>query len=202
MLEQEIIPLFYERDNRGIPVRWVGMMRASLVQLASFFSSNRMLREYLEVIYTPAIRRYQARTRQPRELSRALALWERNLREHWHEIHLGQGTATGDGSKISVELPVVLGDVDPGGVRVEIYADPAGDMPLICEPLERARPIPGTTNGYIYEGVLEGPRPLSHLTPRVVPAHAEALIPLELGLIQWAPDALVSRDASLAANDL
>jgi len=46
LLEDEVIPTFYERGARGIPRRWVATMRASMTRLTSRFSSNRMVREY------------------------------------------------------------------------------------------------------------------------------------------------------------
>ena len=56
LLEQEVIPTFYEQDPRGIPRRWVAKMRASMARLTSRFSSNRMVRECTESYYVPAHR--------------------------------------------------------------------------------------------------------------------------------------------------
>jgi starch phosphorylase len=54
LLEQEIIPAFYNRDEHAIPVQWVARIRASLAWLTPRFSSNRMVREYVELCYLPA----------------------------------------------------------------------------------------------------------------------------------------------------
>ena len=51
MLEEEIIPLFYERNGDGIPRRWVTMMKRSIETLLPKFSSDRMVAEYVERIY-------------------------------------------------------------------------------------------------------------------------------------------------------
>ena len=47
LLENEIVPLFYERDEHGIPHGWLAKMRASIATVAPQFSFNRMLKEYV-----------------------------------------------------------------------------------------------------------------------------------------------------------
>ena len=51
VVEEEIIPLFYERDEHGIPQRWIAMMKRSIQTLVPKFSSDRMVAEYAERIY-------------------------------------------------------------------------------------------------------------------------------------------------------
>ena len=56
VLEREVLPAYRERDERGLPVRWLGMMRESIAQLGPRFNTNRMVREYVETMYLPAAR--------------------------------------------------------------------------------------------------------------------------------------------------
>ena len=51
-----MVPAYYERDGRGLPLRWLAMMRASIEQLGARFNTNRMVREYVEDMYLPAAR--------------------------------------------------------------------------------------------------------------------------------------------------
>ncbi|GBD03477.1 Glycogen phosphorylase [bacterium HR19] len=51
IIENEIAPLYYERDERGIPVRWVRKMKESIKSILPKFSSRRMLKEYIEKFY-------------------------------------------------------------------------------------------------------------------------------------------------------
>ncbi len=51
VLEDEVLPAFYERDEHDLPVRWLALMRASLRTLAPRFSASRMLAEYVEGPY-------------------------------------------------------------------------------------------------------------------------------------------------------
>ena len=56
VLEHEIIAAYYERDERGLPHRWLELMRASIEQLGSEFNTNRIVREYVDTMYLPAHR--------------------------------------------------------------------------------------------------------------------------------------------------
>jgi starch phosphorylase len=53
LVEHEIVPLFYERDANGIPRRWLARVKASMARYVPRFASERMLREYVEALYTP-----------------------------------------------------------------------------------------------------------------------------------------------------
>ncbi|MGH9162312.1 MAG: alpha-glucan family phosphorylase [Vicinamibacteraceae bacterium] len=55
LLEEQIVPTFYERDEHGIPRRWVRMVKEAIRTIAPRFSTRRMLKEYVERMYLPAI---------------------------------------------------------------------------------------------------------------------------------------------------
>jgi starch phosphorylase len=59
VLEREVIPLYYERDARGLPVGWLAMMRASIRRVATEFSARRMVTDYFWEAYAPAARRVE-----------------------------------------------------------------------------------------------------------------------------------------------
>jgi glycogen phosphorylase len=56
LLEEEIIPRFYDRDASGCPVRWTSVMRAAMSTALWQFSTARMLTEYVDRLYLPAVR--------------------------------------------------------------------------------------------------------------------------------------------------
>jgi starch phosphorylase len=56
VLEGEVVPAFYERDERGLPARWLELMRTSIEILGARFNTNRMVREYVETMYLLAHR--------------------------------------------------------------------------------------------------------------------------------------------------
>jgi len=51
-LENEIIPLFYKRDEKNIPVEWLKLIKSSIKNLAPYFNTDRMVKEYTELFYT------------------------------------------------------------------------------------------------------------------------------------------------------
>ena len=62
-LEREVLPAYYERDAGGVPSRWIEMMRHSIAELGTEFSTNSMVTEYVERLYLPAhLERSAART--------------------------------------------------------------------------------------------------------------------------------------------
>jgi starch phosphorylase len=54
LLEQEVVPAYYARDENKLPTRWIDMMRHSIAELGTQFSTNRMVVEYVERLYLPA----------------------------------------------------------------------------------------------------------------------------------------------------
>jgi starch phosphorylase len=54
LLEEEIVPRYYERDEDGLPTAWVDQMRRSMASTLWRFSTTRMLQEYVEQMYLPA----------------------------------------------------------------------------------------------------------------------------------------------------
>jgi starch phosphorylase len=54
ILEQELIPAYYERDEQGLPSRWAQLMRNSIASTIWRFSTTRMLHQYAELLYLPA----------------------------------------------------------------------------------------------------------------------------------------------------
>ncbi|MGI8589132.1 MAG: alpha-glucan family phosphorylase [Chloroflexia bacterium] len=56
LLEGSVVPLFYDRDGAGVPLGWIEMMKEAIISLAPVFSTRRMLKDYTEEFYLPAMR--------------------------------------------------------------------------------------------------------------------------------------------------
>lgn len=185
LLERHIIPEFYDRDPQGIPVRWVRRVCASMAQLTPRFSSNRMLREYVERIYLPTTTRFRDRTADGARLAGELFAWYMALERYWPELHFGRVQVERKGDQWSFQVPVYLGGLDPACVQVELYADPLEGQEAVCKPTVQGEELPGTVNGYLYRGSVPAMRPAEHFTPRVIPMHPAAQVPLEANHILW-----------------
>jgi starch phosphorylase len=185
VLEREAAPMFYERDARGLPVEWIARMRASIAELAPRFSSNRMLKEYIEEIYGPAAAAYRRRCDAGRNVARSLLDWETKTQANWREVHFGRCSAEPKGDAWSFEVQVYLGEVEPDWVIVELCADPAPEGPPVRQTMVRGAAIAGSMNGFVYCASVPASRPQGHYTPRVTAFHPEAQIPMESTLILW-----------------
>jgi glycogen phosphorylase len=185
ILEDEVVPAFYERNRHGIPTGWVAKVRASMGRLAPRFSSNRMIREYTERCYVEAGRRFRQRSADNGALALRIERWHSELKAHWAEIQFGNYYVHEDASERTMRVQIYFGAVDPEAIAVELYADGlAGEDPEIIE-MTLAEPIPGAINGWIYKAKVGKMRPADDYTPRVVPCHTEALVPLEAAEILW-----------------
>jgi starch phosphorylase len=185
ILEEEAIPEFYDRDAAGVPRAWVARIRASMAALAPRFSANRMVREYVEAIYLPAVERLRRRAAEGSRVARELFAWETRLARGWHEIHFGNVAAHREGDVWAFAVPVYLGDLRSGDVGVELYADADGERPAVRQPLDPAEPIQAAVNGAVYRGRVPADRPDSAYTARAVPGHPDARVPTESGRILW-----------------
>ncbi len=185
LLENEVVPLFYERDARGIPVGWVARMRASIARLAPVYSTNRMLQQYVEELYRPAAEAYRRRSEGGARLARELDAWYADLAAQWQEIHFGALDVERRDGEWHVSVQVYLGELTPDAVEVQLYADPRPEHAGVCRAMARRASIPGALNGYVFEAQVPDSRPASDFTPRVVARHAEAAAPLEAPLIRW-----------------
>lgn len=184
-LENEIIPLFYDRDAQGIPRAWLTRIRNSMMKLAPQFSSNRMVQEYVEKLYHPAATDYQQRHAQQGQLAKALHVWYSALKLHWEQIHFGNLDVNKTNNGWAFQIQVYLGEILPEQIQVELYADAINDdMPLLvkCQCHEK---ISGAVHGYCYHADIETNQDATTFTPRVVPYHPEAQVPSEANLIVW-----------------
>ena len=185
LLEEEVVPAFYDRDAEGLPRCWIARMRSSMASLAPRFSSVRMLQEYIERAYVPAAASYRRRAAEESAMARTLERWSRHLEQHWSDIRFGDVTEAGSGGRLSVSVPVLLGAIRPDDVRVELYATPKGLLGAVAEPMTPVEAIPGLPNAFIYRVTVETARPAGDFTPRVVPFHPDIRIPIEMPLITW-----------------
>ena len=185
LLEDDVVPMFYQRDKGGIPRAWIARMRISMARLAPRFSANRMLGDYLEQMYLPAASALHQRTGDGNPIAKALRRWELALHQHWHEIHWGYVRAHKAGAGWSFEVQVYLGEILPDCVAVQLIADPTGENGAVCQTLLRQSEIAGAMNGYCYRGWIETERAATDFTPRLVSYHPQARVPTELNLILW-----------------
>jgi starch phosphorylase len=185
ILEQQVIPCFYERNHKGLPHGWVDRMRESMALLTMQYSTNRMLREYTQSYYVPLADAYHSRIASDSKIAIDIQQWYTQLTQHWQRIHFGNVMSQETNGQHHFQVQVYLDDIDPEAIQVELYADATEDTEFVIQPLERGELLSGTSNAYIFEGSVSTERSAADYTPRIVPVHAEASVPLEANFILW-----------------
>jgi starch phosphorylase len=185
LLDEEIIPLFYRCDQTGIPVGWVERVRASMSRLTPRFSANRVVREYTETHYIARAGAYGARVKDGGAAGADLVRWRRAVEEHWPRLRFGSHEVASDDGRHFFTTQVYLDELDVEAVRVELFAEGAGGgEPEIVE-MKRGEPLVGASNAHHYAASVPAHRPAGEFTPRIVPCHPLASIPLECARILW-----------------
>ncbi len=184
LLEHEVIPEFYNRNNQGIPTVWVARMRESMACLTTQFSANRSVSEYTEGHYIPAAAAYRARAADKGALGAQLVNWQHTLEQNWATLRFGEVKVDSDAGRHVFEVEVCLGSLDPESVRLELYADGVSGGEPARQEMRRARQLT-EPNAYIFSAQVPSTRPATDYTARVIPQHAGVAVPLEAARILW-----------------
>jgi starch phosphorylase len=185
LLEQEVIPEFYRRNEHGIPAAWVARVRESMARLTPRFSTNRTVREYTEQHYLPTAATYRARLAKNGAAARHLLDWQHTLAQKWIGVHFGDVKVQTKEAQHIFEAAVYLNDIDPNIVRVELYADEINGSGLIRQEMTRVQALAGEPPGEIYRASVPAIRPATDYTARIIPHRSGLAVPLEVDLILW-----------------
>lgn len=138
-LEDEVIPLFYNRPDGDIPSGWIKMMKASMKMMLSRFTTTRMLAEYDELMYQPALKENWLLWENDRQRMKALAERHKKLNSLWKTIKLSTPQTDREiselhvGDKFEVTTLVDLGKLSPEEVDIEVYYGPVNGANEIIE---------------------------------------------------------------------
>jgi starch phosphorylase len=184
-LECEVIPEFYNRNEKGIPTAWVARMRESMARLTPRFSASRAVIEYTEQHYLPAAVAYHSRAANKGAIGRQMVDWQHRLEQNWATLHFGEvKVETRDGKHI-IEVQVGLHGLDPKAVRVELYADGMNGGPPVRQEMTCLHPLADESGGYAYSATVSASRSPTDYTARVMPQFEAVAIPLENRRILW-----------------
>lgn len=127
MLEYEIIPAYYSRDDDGIPREWISYIKNTMVKVAPEFTSRRMLRDYIEKYYTRLFERSRLMLSDNYALARELADWKSYITKVWDEIEIvkydlsdARNNVYRSGHPYTTEIVLDIKDIPPEYVGVEM----------------------------------------------------------------------------------
>lgn len=194
LMEQRVAPRFYDRGGAsGLPERWIEMVRRTLTSLGPKVLAGRMVREYVERLYTPAALAHRSLDL---DAAHELAMWKSRVRAAWPGVAVDHVEAdeAGDvaelGSTLALRVRVTLGDLTPEDVEVQAVAGRVDAHDALAD--GRAVPLKPSGGGtgpdqqgrWVYEGPLNLDRtgPFGY-TVRVLPAHDLLASGADLGLV-------------------
>jgi len=193
-IENEVVPLFYDRDEFGIPRKWIAKMKDAIRLNTPFFNTARMVRDYGMRGYFPASDRYFAMTANNYAPAKELASWKRKVDDNWYDIKIeavdvSEPSQIMVGQTISVKARIDLNKLQPDDVQVELYQGSIDASGQIVNGI----PVVMEYQGSDQEGVsiytsniLYTSSGLQGLSLRVLPKHKNVSSPFELGLMRWA----------------
>jgi len=129
ILENEVIPCFYERESGGLPLRWLKRMKASMKMAMQDFSAQRMVNQYSQRFYQPGTQQYHALLADQAKLAVAKSQANERLTKLWKEIVIDfpvlqtEGTLR-VGDQLHINVLVNLGQIKPDEVDVELCFGP------------------------------------------------------------------------------
>ena len=131
LLENEIVPMFYDRREQGRPGEWIFRMKQSMMNLTPQFDCRRMVRQYEKELYNPAHEAFVAVRQDNFESARERARWNARIREVWAGVKFietgpGPAGAVTSGRTVPVRATVEMAGLAPGDVRVEVVMGRVG----------------------------------------------------------------------------
>jgi starch phosphorylase len=168
-----------------MPLKWLGRVRESMARLTPEFSATRAIREYTENHYLPAASGYRERAAADSAIGASLLEWEEKIAQHWPSLRFGKvEIGTHDGLH-SFRVEVFSNGLNPKELRVELYVNPIqGNVPDAVS-MTACKACAEPTGAQIYSAEVPATRPASDYTPRIIPYHANASIPLEAQQVLW-----------------
>ncbi len=184
VLENEVVPAFYSRDEGGIPRAWVARIRKSMARLTPVFSANRTVRQYTEEHYLPAASGYMARASDNGTGAGGLLGWKSAIDRYWRDVRFGELRTYEQEGELTLEAELHLAGLEPSAVRVELYAEAEGGGAPIRHEMQKNESRIGDPGLWIYSTRIATSRPATDFTPRVLPYHSLAM-PLEIDRVVW-----------------
>ncbi len=196
-LEREVIPLFYERSEIGLPMQWISKMKATIQMAGERFSSQRMLKDYTRHFYLPAIEAGRKMRRDQHRLTRDTTNWVTRVGNSWDKIDIRNvevpdlGATLYVGQEFPITIEVFLGEIGPDDVEVQIISGRLDSQEQIKDFQPAAAQTanngqPSNDGVYVFTGEVtcrESGR--FGVTARIIPKNENMPHPFQPKLISW-----------------
>ena len=206
LLETQVAPRFYGSTvsegagaagpsttrTEKVPTHWVSMIKHTLSHLGPAVSAERMLRDYVNILYRPAAEAGRSATANSYSQARALAAWSAKVRAAWPQVHVEHVDSVGVsedpqiGDTLQVNAYVALNALTPEDVCVEVAYGKAEENDTLADITMMELKVQEHLGGgrHLFSGslVIDRSGPFGY-TVRVLPRHDALASKAELGLI-------------------
>ena len=194
LLERDIVPLFYQRGRDGLPREWIKRMKDCMSHIGQSMSSHRMLLDYSEQFYFPALKNYRRQQKSEYAETKSLAAYFEKLRESWDRIKIAKIEANTKpvmqrGDPLYVTAHIDLCQMSPEDLLVELYHGRMSNQSAeIVDARRDEMKWVGAKDGLnMYQVKVECvDTGFQGHTVRVLPKHEALVHPYQPGLIKWA----------------
>ena len=161
LLENEIIPLFYNKNKKGYSEGWVKVIKNSIAQIAPHYTMKRQLDDYYSKFYCKEAARFKKLSADNNKLAKDIAQWKEAVAERWDAINVVSSNwdipATGAMTGVEYTVKFVVNEQgldDAIGMEiVSVHTDDNGEERIFSvRPLEV---VGKEGNNYTFEGKLE-----------------------------------------------
>lgn len=128
LLETEVVPQFYDRPDGGLPTRWIRMMKESIRMSLRAFSSHRMVTDYMNLAYMPALHAWETLSADKAAPAAKIVAHRTRIAALWDGVRVGNPVAETDvstarvGDEFNVSVEVSLGEIPPEAVVVQVVS--------------------------------------------------------------------------------
>ena len=195
LLEDKVIPLYFERDADNRPHNWLLRVRKAMQTLIAQYSSHRMLRDYLSDYYIPAATSHQEIRSNHYALARHLSQWKQDVNVRFGSVQMDTIRIEGikedsllDGQSLHVAVTVHPGSMKLDELLVQLVAGPGDgstftETPDVVEMQPESEGVDGTmTFVCTYTPSRSG---IHVYGVRVMPCTEGLSSPLETRLVLW-----------------
>lgn len=126
-IEDQIVPAYYDRDTTGLSEQWVGTIKKCIAEVASNFTTNRMMQDYEDRFYSKLYARHTAIVADDFALAREIAAWKRRVSRSWDNVKVldtkqydPSRQAIIMGQKYILEVTLDIDGLRPDDIGVEV----------------------------------------------------------------------------------
>ncbi len=160
LLENEIVPLYYKKNKKGISEGWIKVIKNSIAQIAPHYTMKRQLDDYYSKFYNKEAKRFEEISKNNFQLAKEIAFWKESVAERWDAINVvsaewtypSSGISTGEKYTLRYVINEQGLDDAIGLEKVNVFTNADGEERIFS--IEPLKMIGREGNNFIFEAEL------------------------------------------------